>query len=427
MILLSSVVYISLDNKVRIRVDNEKVTFYTKNDNNRFVVSGREYNKLFDGTKLMYRSAKNVEVDTYIDNISNTVTIKRTTPFIRGPTIVDTYFFDGKIDDLILFPIYHKVEIFNAKDKFYRYEVRDLEYDGPSIKLNTTSMSFGKNMKVNWQSGYNWARVYKTGILKVQYKIKSDYEVFNVRLFDPPTDSNLANFNQNYTLSPKGQEILNFTATVKNQSWLEFDGVNDYVTNNSFSPLLNSTSLSLSVWFNGPVNKTESEWNAVLNASTLLWFQDNSPLLKINRYNYNIQLYFMVYNSSGSSTFLTYNIDDNTTGWHHLLATFNQTNKNMTMYYDNVLVGNKTATDNNVPSGNSFGIGKDDNVRYFRGGIDEVRIYNVSLSPSQINEIYNSGRQANVSLPSNGLISWYSFNAATGTIVYDKIGDNDLI
>ena len=47
-------------------------------------------------------------------------------------------------------------------------------------------MEFGKNMKIEWDKGFNWAHVFKSGILKVQYKIKSDYAKFNVRLFDPP-------------------------------------------------------------------------------------------------------------------------------------------------------------------------------------------------------------------------------------------------
>ena len=65
-LLASGVVYISLEN-VRLRVDNDKSTFYVKNDNNRWVVSGREYNSLFDGTKKMNRDKKSIKINTDIN------------------------------------------------------------------------------------------------------------------------------------------------------------------------------------------------------------------------------------------------------------------------------------------------------------------------------------------------------------------------
>ena len=135
----------------------------------------------------MNRRSSEITIVTTIDSLSETVTIKRTTPYIRGPTIIDTYTFDGKIDDIQLFPISHKIEILDAKGKFFRYEIRDLVYDGPTFKLSgQTSASFGRNMKVTWWKGYRLGWVYKSGSMYVKSeKLESDYEVFNVRLFDP--------------------------------------------------------------------------------------------------------------------------------------------------------------------------------------------------------------------------------------------------
>jgi len=185
-LLISTGAYITLiDQDLRIRVDEDKTTFYVKNENNRWTVSGREFNKLFDGTSRMNRRSSETNVTTIINNISNTVTIIRHTKFIRGPVIKNTYTFDGRINDVELFPIRHTVEIINGTGFFYRYEVRDLIFDGIAGRVDVTEMEFGRNMKVTWQGGYRWARTYKSGILKVQYDIPSDYEVFNVRLFDP--------------------------------------------------------------------------------------------------------------------------------------------------------------------------------------------------------------------------------------------------
>lgn len=181
----SGLVYVAFqDAGLKIRVDDDKSTFYVLEDG-RWKVSGREYNKLFDGSTKLNRNLGGTYTETFIDNISLTTTIVRTTNYIRGPKIVDTYLFDGTITSVELFPISHIVEIFNGSGYFYRYEVRNLVYDGKSKKIDTSSMSFGRNMKVEWDSGFRWARVYKSGILKVQYDVKSDYEKFNVRLFDP--------------------------------------------------------------------------------------------------------------------------------------------------------------------------------------------------------------------------------------------------
>ena len=177
-VLFSGVIYISLENQVKIRVDFDKSTFYTKNENNRWTVVGREYNRLFKGTSSIYRDVGGITIDSSINEELNKTTIIRKTPYKREPIIVDTYIFDGTVNDLEQFPISHTVEIFNGVGFFYRYEVRDLIHDGTSGSLDTLSMDLGRNMQVTWQEGYRWARLYKSGKLKVQYDIPTYHEKF---------------------------------------------------------------------------------------------------------------------------------------------------------------------------------------------------------------------------------------------------------
>lgn len=209
-------IYVTFNNNLRIRVDNDKSTFYVL-ENNRWLVSGREYNKLYDGSKLVYRKTAGIKLDNYEQD--GLFYITRTTPFSSGAVIKDTYSFQGTDKSVELFPVSHTVEIFNASGKFYRYEVRDLVYDGPTVKLETTQMSFGKNMKVEWSPGYNWAWVYKSSILKVQYKIKSDYEVFDVRLFDPVTLSLCYQEDANRTTSCRAVANSDTYAYVATGTW----------------------------------------------------------------------------------------------------------------------------------------------------------------------------------------------------------------
>jgi len=184
LLLSASIVYIYISG-VKIRVDNDKTTYYVK-ENNRWVIAGQEYLKLFDGTTQMNRNLSSIKINTVIDDVSKTVVITKSTGYIRGPNIVDTYYFQGMLDDPTLFPIKHIVEVYNAKNKFLRYEIRDLTYDGLTYKLaGETELYFGKNMKLKLSPDYRWAWVYKTGIVKAQYDIPSDYEIYEFRFYDP--------------------------------------------------------------------------------------------------------------------------------------------------------------------------------------------------------------------------------------------------
>jgi len=189
-LLTTGVVYVQLGNDVKIRVDDDKTTFYVLEDS-RWVVAGREYNKMFDGVKLMYRDVAGIKMETNIDNTTKHVTIKRTTPYKRGPVVIDTYDFDGGISNVDLFPISHTVEVINGSEFLYQYEVRDLVYDGETIKDIKSPMGFGRNMKVEWEEGNYYSKVFKTGILKIKYRPTSNYENYSVRLFDP-TDVTIA-------------------------------------------------------------------------------------------------------------------------------------------------------------------------------------------------------------------------------------------
>ena len=80
--------------------------------------------------------------------------------------------------------------------------------------------------------------------------------------------------------------------------------------------------------------------------------------------------------------------------------------------------------DKHEKTNDDFNIGRH-SPDYFNGGIDEVRIYNRSLSSLEVSEIYNSGRIANSSLPSNGLVLWYAFDENSDTTVHDLSGNGN--
>jgi len=179
------IIYTYLNDDVGQRVDKLESKFYIQ-ENDMWVISGIEQNKLFSGTKLQYRDLKNTLVYNYT---SGEMYYKvRETPYKNGAYIIDTYSFNGNISNKESFPISHKIEVFNGTGMFYRYTAKRLVYEGDTYKLTgETSLSFGRNMEIDLQPNYRWGYVYKSGSVQVQYDINSDYEVYYIRMFDPDT------------------------------------------------------------------------------------------------------------------------------------------------------------------------------------------------------------------------------------------------
>jgi len=255
LLVLASAVYVSLGVKVRIRVDKDKTTLYLKNERNRWIIVGREYLFLFDGTSKMNRNRSGIEIETFINNISQTVKIIKYTPYIRGPIITQTYEFQGKIDDISLFPIYHKVEVLNGSGFFLRYEVRDLFYSGPTYKLSREiELKFERNIKVILNPNYRWAWIYKAGIVRAQYDIPTNNETLYFRLYDP--DLEAPKYYDNSTNSTlAGSDVLH------SLNWTDDTGLSGYI----FS-FYNGTTLASDVTIkaNDTASHAESGYNQSL-------------------------------------------------------------------------------------------------------------------------------------------------------------------
>ena len=188
LVILSSSIYILLPDNIRIDVEKTKTTFKVW-ENESWILAGTERTILFDGTKKM--RAKSREINYFVDG--NKTKIVRTAYFKDNITAIDTYLFDGGTKDIELYPVEHIVEILNGKGKLFVYEVNDLEYSGETIKGISSPQMFGHQMKVEWQDGNYYSKIFKykdkdVGKLTIKYRVNSDYEKYHVRLFDPPWD-----------------------------------------------------------------------------------------------------------------------------------------------------------------------------------------------------------------------------------------------
>jgi len=107
--------------------------------------------------------------------------------------------------------------------------------------------------------------------------------------------------------------------------------------------------------------------------------------------------------------------------WHHMAATFQNSNRRMTLYLDGVQVAQSTlsgamATGNTMPV--SIGRNGGPTASFWRGKLDDVRIWNLVRTPAEIQANYQSEI---IGLPA-GLVGYWPSNEGSGTIAADTAG-----
>ena len=105
-------------------------------------------------------------------------------------------------------------------------------------------------------------------------------------------------------------------------------------------------------------------------------------------------------------------------GWHHWACTFNATTKDRRVYRDGVLVANGVAAANYQGSG-VLELGRLSAVgSFFRGNLDEVRVWNRELNASEI----ATNRLRRLATNESGLLAYWRCDERTGRTVADVTG-----
>ncbi len=177
---------------------------------------------------------------------------------------------------------------------------------------------------------------------------------------------------------------------------LQFDGVNDYVSIPN-STALNPTYMSVSAWiktsatgiYQQIIAKDQCRANCTTSFNRVWQFRVSSA----NKAE------FIPFNTNSTPTWQLITGSTTVTDgqWHHLVGTWDGTT--VRLYVDGVSDATPAAFSGSLASGktNPVFIGADDladtgTQDYFRGAIDEVRLYNRALSASEVWELYNLGK-----------------------------------
>ena len=171
-----------------------------------------------------------------------------------------------------------------------------------------------------------------------------------------------------------------------------FNGSSSYVNlgtgSSGLSGLLNQkVSQSVSFWMN--TSYTGISGNSIIYSV----YAGGGISLNIY-YLTNGTLYFLTRYSNNSTTFTTTQTF-NDSQWHHIAVTIDVDDLERKIYIDNSLVSTQTLSSASYGGGGTTGVALGTNgnfnTQYYKGDLDQVRIFNKALTSGEVDTLYNNG------------------------------------
>ncbi len=215
---------------------------------------------------------------------------------------------------------------------------------------------------------------------------------------------------------------------------LSFDGTNDYVTMGNTNDITTGD-FTLAYWMN-PENVSQFEPVIIKREAVGPYRQYQTGVGYVNGIGVPVngkQVGFFGNNGADKQSIRTTNdvVDGQ---WHHVTVT--RTSSGILIYIDGVSVAltveSAGVSSENFTNPANFNLGYDNGSNYYKGLLDEVRIYNRALSGTEITNLYQTSAKASMNTSensdlTNGLVGLWSFNGAdvSGTTAYDRSGQGN--
>jgi len=172
---------------------------------------------------------------------------------------------------------------------------------------------------------------------------------------------------------------------------MSFDGTNDYV---DMGDVLDQTgSFTLSAWVKRAGDSITGNASTIIGKEMVSSAQFAFEIIDTGQTNPNT-VRFITFGLATNNLYSTQTITNGQ--WYHIVATFDSSSITQKIYIDGVqnatqtTTGTMTANSNTLKIGYSQGTG--DSSNYFNGNIDDVRVYNRALSPSEVKQLYLMGK-----------------------------------
>lgn len=202
---------------------------------------------------------------------------------------------------------------------------------------------------------------------------------------------------------------------VKRQASLNFDGINDYVSNTSI-PVTGTGSRTIEAWIKTTKNSDQTSAGGRGQSAIV----DLGGTGTVQRFTFNVfygNRLRIEFNGGGVNCDTTTTSPLNDGAWHHVAVVWNSTLSGaarVQFYVDGVAAANQSGSSltitPNTPTTGTFRIGtRVDGINFFQGSIDDVRVWNYVRTASEIQANMNTefcGTQT-------GLVRYYKFNEGT--------------
>ncbi|KAF5434629.1 Concanavalin A-like lectin, partial [Candidatus Methanophagaceae archaeon] len=169
----------------------------------------------------------------------------------------------------------------------------------------------------------------------------------------------------------------------------EFDGVNGYINNSVIN--LTGTEVTISAWVNAKKFQSSSPFISSLAGIEEVTIEGTqTALIRFGDSDLDMNLtQFVLANSSGTQRKLNGTTPLNTSTWYHVAGTYN--GEVMSLYLNGVLdSSNSSLLTGEFPGRGNFHIAMSGDSRYLNGSIDEVRIWDRTLSADEVYQQYVS-------------------------------------
>ena len=278
-----------------------------------------------------------------------------------------------------------------------------------STVFGTTFRAYAQDTDSNGISDYIQLDSNNDGVKDIQTGLYANFDTNGDGRIDGSGDSDsdgiLDVFDTNDTVKGSPRDL-------NRKLYLDFDGRNDYAENVSLLGGLSQATLM--AWI---------DLNTTFNTTGVVVGQDKFQLRVNNSKNLQVIV---------NGTTLTFSTALNTSQWYHVAATFG--GGSLSLYLNGNLVATQAVTGSVGSDTSKLTLGKNplSATNYFKGKIDEVRVFNTTLTSTQIQrmmyqEIQNSSSQVRGtivpkdigSLPFANLIRYYRMDTYKDDIIDD--------
>ncbi len=163
---------------------------------------------------------------------------------------------------------------------------------------------------------------------------------------------------------------------------IDFDGIDDYLSREAFIDGLNN--VTIMAWVKTDSGNSTNMVIAGEDTGCKLWLENgNTPKFTVKTAG----------NSEASVNCSAINFDE----WHHITGVYSSASGEIAIYIDGALLNSANigstgaAIENTEDSNGNFEIGRlssdISNKEYFKGDIDEVRVFDIALTSEQINKM----------------------------------------